>query len=342
MEFGSDFHYIDPSRFSGDGLLSGLFPEAVLLGDGRQCLVALIRQFGWKRMWAPAYFCHEVMASVVSMTGIELAYYADHPLRECPTGQLAGLPYREGDFLLRMNYFGGRGFRSPADIPVPVVEDHSHDLTGPWAVNSRADWCIASLRKSLPIPDGGMIWSPKGLILKDVPPLSEAHKRAMDDRWKAMRIKSEYLAGGDVEKQAFRDLYIRTEAFFDHAEPSAICPETASYLASFDLRSWFARKRENWMGLMGRLDGRGIRFLRPEASDCLSFSLLPVARDEGQRREWKQKMIDAAIYPAILWEIPSDLQDDREDRILSLHCDGRYSPGEVELLAGRLEKILFA
>lgn len=62
-----------------------------------------------------------------------------------------------------MNYFGLRTSRSNQSLPIPVIEDHSHDLLGRWPLYSDADWCIASIRKTLPTIEGGMVWSPKNI-----------------------------------------------------------------------------------------------------------------------------------------------------------------------------------
>ena len=159
-EFGSDFHLID-SFLSKRAHLTDVYREVVLMADGRQCIVTLIQQYGWKRMWMPEYFCYEVIATIAKQTGIEIVYYLDLP-KGNDGMMVEALPYQNGDVLFRVNYFGMRDFRSNKNIPIPVIEDHSHDLLGHWALYSDADWCIASLRKTLPLPEGGMMWSPKG------------------------------------------------------------------------------------------------------------------------------------------------------------------------------------
>ena len=100
-EFGSDFHYID-TYTSGRAHLTDVFRNAMLLADGRQCIVILIRQYGWRRIWMPDYFCYEVIETIQEQTGIEVMFYADNPLKE---GKVGNLPFQEGDVLLRMNYF---------------------------------------------------------------------------------------------------------------------------------------------------------------------------------------------------------------------------------------------
>ena len=132
IEFGSDFHHLS-SFDSNRAHLTDVHPGTILLADGRQCIVVLIRQYGWKRIWMPEYFCYEVIETIKEQTGIEVRFYEDSPLREA---QVEKLPFEQGDVLLRMNFFGMRGWRSNKCIPCPVIEDHTHALLGDWALNS--------------------------------------------------------------------------------------------------------------------------------------------------------------------------------------------------------------
>ena len=150
-EFGSDFHYLE-SYNSGRAHLTDVFRGSILLADGRQCVVALIHQYGWRRIWMPDFFCYAVIDTIKKQTGIEVVFYEDSPLDEA---KVETFHFEDGDVLLRMNYYGMRDKRSNKNISVPVIEDHSHDPFGHWALYSDADWCISSLRKSLPLPEGG-------------------------------------------------------------------------------------------------------------------------------------------------------------------------------------------
>jgi hypothetical protein len=172
IEFGSDFHFIN--SFNGKGnSLQDFYPKANYYADGRQALIDLYRSQGWQRLWVPEYFCYDVIASLKE-AGLELAFYVDYPGNNDNLN--LNVNFRAGDALLRVNYFGLRGYRSTEKLMVPVVEDHTHDLIGDWAINSHADWCIASLRKSLPVPEGGMLWSPMGLKLPKAPVASEENE----------------------------------------------------------------------------------------------------------------------------------------------------------------------
>ena len=63
-----------------------------------------------------------------------------------------------------VNYFGVReaepwqAWRERTECI--LVEDHAHDPASAWATTSTADYAFSSLRKTLPVPDGAILWSP--------------------------------------------------------------------------------------------------------------------------------------------------------------------------------------
>lgn len=126
---------------------------------GRQGLSALIIQNQWKRIWIPEFYYADFIEAV-AQTGIQVRLYEDY-FSNNDEAVLEGLPTKPGDVLLRVNYFGLRGYRSEADFQVPVVEDHTCDMLGQWATNSNADYCFASLREAYPFSQGAIVWCPK-------------------------------------------------------------------------------------------------------------------------------------------------------------------------------------
>ncbi len=340
QEFGSDFHFID-SYSSNRAHLTDVYHDALFFADGRMCITALLKQYGWKRLWMPEYFCYEVIASIKETTDVELVFYKDFPTNDA-RGIVATLPYREGDALLRVNYFGLRDSRSEKDIPVPVIEDHTHDLLGHWSLYSDADWCIASLRKSLPIPEGGMMWSPKGLHYDGGVKSTPENDVIAEQRWKAMKMKADYLAGKNVDKESFRKIYLDTEEWFDHAEISGMDKRTRSYISNLDINAWYNAKQNNWRSLC-KLVNTKAQILEPEDESCNVFSFAILAKDKKQRDGWRKAMIEQCIYPAILWNVPDDVHTyakNMSSRMLSIHCDGRYNAKDIEKLAKLLNQIL--
>lgn len=338
-EFGSDFHYID-TYHSARTHLTDIYSNAVLLADGRQCIVALIRQYEWKRIWMPEYFCYEVIDSIKVATSIDIAFYHDYPLSTDDGDTISEIPFREGDVLFRVNYFGLREFRSNSNVPVPVIEDHTHDLLGHWALYSDADWCIASLRKSLPLPEGGMIWSPKGHILTAGISRNVENEKVAAIRWEGMRMKADYLNGIMNDKEAFRKRFLDTEGWFDHAEVSAIDWNSREYIENFDINAWHVARKRNWYQLHRLIDAE---CLLPQDDSCTPFSFVILTDNHTVRECLRRKLIDKFVYPVVLWKVP-DTADrevlDLSQRLLSIHCDGRYSDDNIHCMAGIINESL--
>lgn len=335
-EFGSDFHHID-TYDSRQKHLTDIYKDAILLADGRQCIVVLIRQYGWKRVWVPDYFCYEVIDTIKEQTGIDVLFYEDNPLHEA---NVEKLPFEKSDVLLRMNFFGIRGQRSNESIPCPVIEDHTHDPLGHWALNSNADWCIASIRKSLPLPEGGMMWSPKGHRLNVSINLLDENERIAAVRWEGMKMKRAYLHGKDVRKDDFRKRYTETEEFFDRAEPSLIDGQSRKVVEEqLDINLWYGAKRSNWLQLKNLVERNTCRVLEPEDEFCALFSLVLLFSSKAKRDAVRKRLIEVCVYPAILWVVPDNASENAKsfsERMLSVHCDGRYTEEDMKKLADRL------
>lgn len=339
-EFGSDFHFIAADDFKGPRI-QDLLHNSTMLADGRQCLVALIRQYGWKRIWFPDYFCYEVIETIRKQTCIETVFYKDNPLIEF---RVEDLPFESGDVLLRINYFGLRGVRSNAGIPCPVIEDHTHNLLSQWALQSDAEWCIASTRKTLPLPEGGIMWSPKDYSLDIELSSSEENEQIATTRWQGMEMKAAYLNGEDIRKEDFRKCYNETEGWFDYAEPVLIDKRSCNYLTRrFSINIWLRKKTDNWKLLSSLINQSLCKILMPEDKACNPFSLVMLL-DSNERRQFvRNRLIQTNIYPAVLWALPesaSQISKDISERMLSLHCDGRYTEADIRQMAFRVNEAL--
>lgn len=344
-EFGSDFHYINPVT-RVEKTLYDFYPRANLYADGRQALIHLYRTQDWQRLWIPEYFCYDVISSLKE-AGLNIFFYADHPGYGGDGQTLEAIQkngyFKTTDAILRVNYFGTRAYRSPEKLSVAaVVEDHTHDLIGGWAMNSHADWCIASLRKTLPIPEGGMLWSPVGLKLPEQPEKSDENERIATTRWEAMKLKARYLAGEKVEKASFRAGYVDTEPFFDTAPVCALDEGSKEYLRSFDIQDWYKKKRDNW-DLLRDIKKDNVRVLGFENYGCYPFSLVLAFDFQADRDRVRKALIEHQVYPAILWNVPSPTEGEIfkfSSEMLSIHCDARYTREDIITMKSIIESVL--
>lgn len=340
-EFGSDFHYIPTVEDRVESNLFDLFPKASYYASGRQAIYSILKFGTWKRVWMPEYFCHHTI-SFLQKAGVEILFYHDSPLSDDRV-EIGKIPFKKGDVLFRMNFFGLRGFRDNAQIAVPVIEDHSHDLLGEWSQMSNADWCIASLRKTLPIPEGGLIWSPKGQEPPSPLAQTDENLHLSKRRWTAMKLKSEYLLNGTPEKNSFRALFSQTESAFIDLPISALTPDCMFYLKNFDLKNWYQKKLNNWTSL-SQIQSDKIEVLLPEKDDRLyPFSFIFTLPSEEERDRVRTALINRNIYPAVLWALPENKSSKASacsKRMLSIPCDARYNLTEIRLLKEMLYSVL--
>jgi hypothetical protein len=332
-ENGSAFHWLGlPER---PRLGDVPWSRGLLLSSGRDALRLVLRTGattrGWRRLWVPDYFCQDVVAAMVR-TDLEMLMYPDNPLRLTP--ELP--PARPGDVVFVMNYFGLRT-RPEMQVRdgVEVIEDHSHDPGSAWAESSTADFCVASLRKTLPISDGGALWSPVGHQLPPAPPLTEQRRRAGATKLTAMMLKAMYLSGLPVEKDSFRSLAFRGERALSYPAVSAMTDVSRGVVDSYPLDAWRQARRDNRTVLVRAMGTPAwARVLEP-AGDSVAFSF-PFVVDTPQRYERiRTRLIEAKIFPTVLWPLEETVLPvgaearDISRRLLSIHCDGRYAAADM-------------
>lgn len=337
-EYGSDFHSLQ-SIVELKGKETSFPSDSFLLASGRQCLLALIKTLGFRRIWMPQYFCYEVIESIKKETNVIIAFYEDYPEAE---QNFRALSFQEGDVILRTNFFGLNVFFSTSLMPIPVIEDHTHDLLGEWATSSDADWCIASLRKTLPIPEGGLLWSPKGHRLNFSADDTQENESMCERRWKAMDLKLEYLRGEFSDKDTFRTLYLETEDEIENLKLSSIDKRSREFLLTFDIFKWYENKRRNWNLLKEWVKG-DFELLVPENDNCNVFSFIMLFKDRKRRDEVRKFLITESVYTAILWNTPENVSKEVKsfsERMLSIHCDGRYTQEDIKDLASRINRVL--
>ena len=342
-EHGSDFHWLDFQPLGSKPVHPWSGVPSVMFGSGRDALRALLAHgaasLGWKRIFIPSYFCQEVVAAIRT-PGMELNVYLDAP-GEAPLWPQGIGP---GDTVLVVNFFGLRAEVDSSELRRSgafVVEDHTHDPWSTWAKSSKADFCVVALRKTLPVPEGGIIWSPCNAVLPVEPVVTSERQWAADTKRAGMLLKSLYLRGHAVAKGDFRDLLIEGEKRIATGVISGMTLATHALIACLPTDHWREQRLINFETLAQVLEVTcAYRVLRPERQGCVPFNATVVADTPKQREALRVGLIDRRVYPAVLWSlempvvggIPS-AHVDLSRRILSLHCDTRYSEDDLNRVA---------
>ncbi len=263
--------------------------------------------------------------------------YEDAPDSSPP----ARIEANKSDVVLVTNFYGMRS-HVHIDTDAVVLEDHTHDPLSPWAFSSSADYAVASLRKTLPLPDGGVLWSPKDMGLPYERPATDAHVRATLDRLSAMVLKLQYLRGASVDKAGFRALFVAGERTLGAGEISGISPFSRARLPSLPARRWSMARADN------------LRAFQHEIGDVFQFRVLeaPFAitllfDSPGLRQRVRTALMANRVYPAVLWSLEAPVATgiparhiDFSRRLLSLHCDFRYSHRDMARVAALVRETM--
>ena len=346
-ELGSEFHSTSVESPPEPSLLPR---PSVLFRSGRDALRSLLDHagaaFGWKRILVPSYFCQEVVESLIG-TSLTVALYDDGPLDEFTVPTSA----TQGDLLLVVNHFGVRRQpKYPDDLRevVTIIEDHTHDPWSAWARRSIADYILVSLRKTQPIPDGALLYSPKKNLLPRDPSGTAVAAAAALDKLSAMVLKGLYLEGGDIPKSRFRELATSGEARFASGGVSAASGYTKVLLQQLPIGAWRRQRWLNFQALSAPFkDDPRVKVLQPTQSDAVPFSCVLLFETAEQRDLIRRELLSRDIYPAVLWPLDEPLLPGIPDehvafsrRMLSIACDMRYREEDMSVVERRLREIL--
>ena len=334
-EIGSEFHW---QEFPTKGPFVKWPEPHVMFISGRVALPStfrILQDSSSKILFIPDYFCQEV-AEWWSRQGILIKRYIDGPHLVEPVWKTI-IPSK-GDAVLAVNYFGVRDGNiwnnwHENNCRVLLIEDHTHDPVSEWALRSKADFAFASLRKTFPVPDGAILWSPKGLQLPDEPVrndwLGSAYKLA------AMMLKKEYLNGADENlKDVFRGFQLKGELIFDYDKSDTASPWSKFFLSFGYPIEWRQIREKNIREFINLMDGNSTAqtlFVKWPANHC-PFNAVLLFPSKLIRDKYRSRLIDSNIYTSIHWVLKDTCSADSvslANRIMTIPVDQRYGVKDI-------------
>ena len=337
-EVGSEFHW-DPAAVgsSAESLLPQRFE---LFATGCGALSTLLRQLApWGRLHVPSFFCMGVAEALSAY--VPITWYRHRPDGRGP--RLETLRAAAGDVVLAQNLFGrerGEPWEAwtRAHPGVTVVEDHSHDPFSDWARASTAPYAMASLRKTLPLPDGGLLWSPRGL---DLPRPSGPESPGAHLKLAGMLLKQAWAEGRAVPRDAFRALHQQGEqALLGSAGPASTLTRTV--LPLLDLAALRARSTRNAHALIGALavSSPGWQVLTTGPAEAAPFRVQVLCAAETVRDALLAHLAGHGVFAPVHWRQDragvwsgDEQAADLAARILTVPVDHRCEPADVRRVA---------
>jgi hypothetical protein len=313
---------------------------AVWYALGRHAVEELVTMLRPRTLWLPDYFCHEVAVGWDRL--VDVRTYEDDPRWAEPDWEMVDAA--RGDAVIAVNYFGAReavGWedrRSAAGFT--LVEDHSHDPFSPWAVGSSADYAFCSVRKTLPVPDGGILWSPQD---RDLPPQPRGAADGSELKLAAMLLKARYLDGRGADlKKRFRRLQVEGEEQLAQAAVAAASPAAREAVIGGAPLPWRVRRADNAVVLLGALAGLAIAepLFDEWPAGAAPLGVVLVFESQSVRDRVRDSLREAGVYCPVHWPIDrgSERARDLSARVLTIPTDWRYSAADMERVAALLRE----
>jgi len=312
--------------------------------DGRRLLLANARSgirlvtdaLGAGQVWLPAYLCAAMLAGVADAGRIRF-YGVDGDLRVRERGWLREV--RQGDIVLAIDYFG---FPCDRELCAEarargawLLEDASQALLSDW-VGAGANFVVYSPRKTLALPDGGV------LAIRDCEEWPDVPLWPPPASWSLISAEA-FVARGEFDMHGGARRFL---AQFQQAEAEA--PAGAFAMGgfsrlllkdSFDYDRIRRKRRENFSVLARRLGPMAIFPELPQGVVPLGFPIRVRERDRLRAVLFREE-----IFPAVHWAVPEivprsfDAGYRLAEECLTLICDQRYSPDDMERVASLVLK----
>ena len=346
-EFGSEFDWDANSAFIAPNSQQLQLNTAKKFRSGRDAMkaVATVAKGRYRRVLLPALCC-ESMVSPFTMNGITPVFYKLRPNYQANALDVQH-KLTEDTILVYGSYFGIDPFDEETLsflhrlFPHALfMEDRTQDILAPRQAGFVADVTIASIRKWIPTPDGGLLW---GKI--DVDTLTDDTFAKL--RKEAMTLKSQYLQTGDpAVKDTFRHMLgDASECLDESAQPYGITEESVALLNDLDFKKIYARRQANAKALMSALtpDQAHLRLITdtPEKS-TLYFPIM--VKDQGAVQS---KLAKLGIYCPVIWPVPQEalgvceVAEFTAEHMLGVPCDQRYTPEDMAYIGREIMRIVY-
>lgn len=348
-EVGSEFDWSDDALAPSSS--ENLFPENYELFSTATGILLAIERFlkgdrNRLRLHLPTYYCMEVAAKISKV--FELCWYRDLPTEPIPDfNSLRPLP---GDLVLAVNLFGVKQGKPWQDWltqnqDIILIEDHSHDPFSLWAQQTTAHYAMASLRKTLPIPDGAMIWSGQKM---ELPRPSKPESSAAAQKLTAMLLKRAYLMGADLSKDSYRILQTESESDLNNDGDRSVSTLTKNILGSLNIsqmRQQRASNTRDFLELILKENPRCQPLFRNWSANSVPFNSILLCQNHEIRQELRRFLISHNIFAPVHWSQPAnqlfgnDSQAlDLSNRLLTIPTDHRYSYKDMECVAEKVSE----
>lgn len=342
MELGSNFYHMGYEKEVDDNIFHYLDGYNTRYYDsGRSCIRELLKVLGNEKIALPDYICDSV--TEIFPVKQRLWYRINRDMT-VNVEDIISCVKHGARIVYLMHYFGKLQSKRvldaiknlKEDYGIVVIEDSTHSIfTRRMTVG---DYCLCSLRKWFPIPDGAVLYSKSSF---DLPECVKQKDVSMVMR--AMELKRQFLFEGKDTNAEYRSLFTEAETNLDRQKDVfGMSLESRDILRCISIFKMMEARKKNTKLIQKAVEE--LSWIRPVLNndsnslevgedDVEIFLAYPVYMDK--RDEVRAFLMKHRIYCAIHW--PEGKQE-IQNSIISLPIDQRYGEKEMEYLIEVLRK----
>ncbi|MBR2311936.1 MAG: hypothetical protein IKA46_01435 [Clostridia bacterium] len=323
--------------------------DAYSLRSGRDALKVIAREYPNSTVFLPSLCC-DSMITPFEMYGCEIVFYPlTTELGVDFSALLSKLQLiKEQKLLLFYDYFAIKMFHSNQLVELKrafndliLIEDITHTLLNFKGTTPYVDYTIASLRKWVNLPDGGLLWTKhklNNLFLSD-------DSKFAEQRLRAQCMRTEYFDIGDESiKTAYRKIFCDVSALLDSDPSSAKMTEYSYELAHNTDWEDIKRKRRANADILSMIfsGNQNIRIINCGISRSdLYVPIIIQDRDEVQRN-----LSSKGIFNTIIWPLRKEQMlvcstaKYVAEHMLAVPCDQRYAKEDMLYIGSEITRAI--
>lgn len=312
-------------------------PDTYYFASGRTALYQIIKSLDCARrkVWMPDWLCH-TMVDAVERAGFECVYYELDNHYKTTVEALDRSGFQDGDTVLMVNYFGLQKLNETAKSikeaypHAIVIED---DVQAYWELAERenpyADYRFTSLRKALPIPDGGLVYTKR--------PMPKATERNTFAPLKFQAGVMKLNRGKEgINDDDYLKLFKQGDALIPENYDSVMSDDSKRLYAGTDFQKVKQQRQANAKHLLEGLAAIGIKPMIDVPVDSVPL-FVPIwleNRDEVRKRLFQHEIFCPVHWPFEGMSVKKG--KDMADHELSLIVDQRYALKDMDLILSLL------
>lgn len=323
------------------------FMGAMCFRSGRDTLKAIAREYEPTIALLPALSC-DSMVLPFEMYGHRVRYYELNPDYSINLESFKSAANIAGEktLFLYMDYFGISAIDDTELCKLKrnysgltFIEDRTHNLLAQRESEFEPDFIMASLRKWINIPDGGLLWSKKELRNCNF----SIDTSFSEKRLEAQCMMHEFLKTGHQEtKTYYRNIFSSVSSIIDtDIEPGLMSAYAYELAKNTDLVNIKTCRNENATTLIDELKKGGVTLIKmPQGISDLYVPVLVKNRDDMQR-----KLSSIGIFCTVIWPLNSEQKKTcqvamyTQEHMLAIYCDQRYTKEDMKYIASNIVRL---